>query len=158
MHLLGEVTDFYSEPSLRSVWTSGSRADHSTEHTYHISSYFLRTCLSTACGREAFFTADTQSSSVRRQEAALPGWSACLINNTRGSGHTLRLRSSKCGPQSLSPWHTHTVRSYAHACARTLFQTYGTHEQKRYVSFCHPSFLSLALQWLKNNIQLITAS
>lgn len=76
----------------------------------------------------------TEDFSVRWQETELPGWSACLINNTRGSGHTMHLKESKCGPQSLSLCYT----------LHTLFPAYCTHEHnhKHYVSFSHPFSLS----------------
>lgn len=84
----------------------------------HISSHFLHVCMWGLRGVLHYW--HTQGFSVSWQEAALPGQSACLINNTRVSGRTMYLKDSKCGPQSLSLWHTYCTKPHTHSCFCTL--------------------------------------
>lgn len=84
----------------------------------------------------------TEDFSVRWQETELPDWSACLINNTRGSGHTMHLIDSKCGPQSLSPRHTSSTQLHALSCSHTLSCVLYTRTQTLHL--CFSSFLSLS--------------
>lgn len=84
----------------------------------------------------------TEGFSVRRRETALPGQSACLINNTRGSGRTMRLKHSKCGPRYVClSVHTHVL--YTATRCLMLSHSYILYTQTLGLSFS--PFLSLSM-------------
>lgn len=62
-----------------SVWTFRNQPECATAQTYIVSSHFLRASPSNPCGREAYFTADTQRTSLSDDrkpnfQAEAPAW------------------------------------------------------------------------------------
>lgn len=103
-------------------------------HTYNISSHCAHASPSTACGSEAYFTADTEGSSARLQEAALPGWRSSLISSSW-------LPTQKCGPQSLSLWHTQLAHSFILAAhANTTLGLSASHSLSPMIKKQYPAY------------------